>query len=287
VSPSTLWLTTGLGTPRAIAVDTQNVYWEDTSTTSISAVPNGGGAVTPIAQNTPATFFLGADPYVYYESGSTVVRARRDGTGSPSVALSTLPSSTAPAVLSGVDATNLYFLVWNSVPTQGLVSVPIGGGATTPILSYVASSSVAASVFVDGTLYALVQTVGGGNLVYAGSNSLLEVHGTPAISAYGGCVYYDNGTSPIYADAIQASPNATCFGGRITSTTFTGTACGVVSAASAGSFSPAGIYLSGVPGLPGPLLIGSGLSNVVQLTADANAVYWTDATGAIGKLPLP
>jgi hypothetical protein len=286
VSPSTLWLATGLGTPGTVAVDSQNVYWDDSSTTSISAVSKNGGAVTPIAQNTPATFFLGDDAYLYYTSGGTVLRALRDGTGSPSVALSTLPSSPVPAILSGVDATNLYFLVSNNVPAQSLVSIPIGGGTTNPIFSYGASTQVDVSVFVEGTLYAVAHNLGIGYQVYAGSTDTGEIHGYPAMSAYGGCVYYESGFGPMYADAIRASQNATCFGGTIASTTFAGTGCGIVSATSAGA-SPAGIYLSGVPGLSGQLLIGSGLSHVVQLTADANAVYWTDATGAIGKLPLP
>jgi hypothetical protein len=80
--------------------------------------------------------------------------------------------------------------------------------------------------------------------------------------------------------AANALPN-TCFSGQGQSTVFAGSGCGIVSTDSSG------FYLSRAPALTRPLLLAPDLFHVVNVAADATAVYWTDATGAIGRLPLP
>jgi hypothetical protein len=285
-------LASGLGTPVDIELDSTNVYWVDTSSLTVATVPKAGGAVVQLAQNVTGPLHLGADAYVYFMQAGAVARAPKDGTGPTQVLLA---SAAVPGQFIGVDAQKLYF-----APLPGAYtfeSVPISGGSAqtlfdmrTVIGGNPSGISLEAVVFDGKNIWSSIYPTGEiGDYVYNGSTPVAFTN-PPAdyISAYDGCVYY-NGCNPvsIYQPWIcpAGSPfSGTCFAGSATppvapiNKIFTGSSCALLWA------DAAGIQFHGYVAT---LLIGPGFSHVVRLVADTGSVYWTDATGAIGRLPLP
>jgi hypothetical protein len=241
--------------------------------------------VTTVVSTVTSPFFLGVgtDPYLYFTSGGATVRARRDGTGS-----SETVSANPPGTLLGVDATSIYFSAsdagagWSSV-----VTIPIAGGAMATDFTYSPTGTFLAgpSVVLDGTVLTYTYNGGTGFDVCKNTQTIAVVEAERQVSAYGSCAYFTGGAPlPIYAYGVAVGSDA-CFAGQVVTTIFAGSSCGILSATSGAS--PSGVYISAAPGVAGPFLIAPGLANVVNMAADSSAVYWTDATGAIGKLPLP
>ncbi|HSY21020.1 MAG TPA: hypothetical protein VK841_02845, partial [Polyangiaceae bacterium] len=232
-TPSRLLLVTGQGTPDAIALDDDHVYWMDTSATSISSVPKAGGAVTTIlAQNATEPFFLGqgGDANLYFQTGGSsgpVLRVLRDGTAAVQTFLATPPGS-----LIGVDATNLYFDVPGVYPTpESIVTIPVAGGASSPDFSYGLGLSVLHQVVVDGQVFAVVLNGGSGAQIFNDAVDELEVHGSDTISGAGSCAYYpeDIATGSAGFTPIGSTPvgSATCASGASLSNAI-GSACGLL-----------------------------------------------------------
>jgi hypothetical protein len=135
VDQSTLWLTTGLHQPYALAVDQQSVYWSDTTDNTINAMPKSGGAIKVLAtsQANPTNIALDGS-YVYWSNrkGNTIFRVPKDGSAQPALVAST----TTPGALVVVGS-NLYFEsgVQDVYPSEQWVLpgqvVPVVGGTPT------------------------------------------------------------------------------------------------------------------------------------------------------------
>jgi hypothetical protein len=196
------------------------------------------------------------------QSGA-VARAPRSGGGPTTVVLA---AANVPGGLVGVNAANLYF------GGSRFESIPIGGTTAQTIAT--TSFRVDAIAFDGQSVWYADSSAGIGDAVFRDGTFFMRTAFVSQMNAYNGCVYFD-GCGSI---AFGGSTCSSCGDYFPTDTPiFAGSACGLVTADSAGihlwkSFS---------------VLFGPGLSHVVRVVADTDSAYWTDATGAIGKLPLP
>jgi hypothetical protein len=198
--PSTT-LATGGSTIQTLALDTNNVYWTDSSAGTVNAVPKTGGTVLVLAQNQSKPMGLAVDDsYAYWSNnlGGAIMRAPKDGSGSPSVVI----ALTSPDSIAVVGA-NLYWVqsgdiastpktgggtvsslnLWSTAPPSGTQAVSLtGNGTYLAAIVYVAALSKYFDI-IDPTIPAVVAQM---NLTNAG---IL----TGSINSSG--IYYENGVN--------------------------------------------------------------------------------------------
>ncbi len=304
VAPSSLWLATGLGSPSTIAVDATNVYWLNQADDSVNAMPKNGGPVVPLASNqydlsTQGWQMALDDTYVYWVANG-ILRARKDGTG-------TAQTVTAATGLGlSVDSTNVYFAGCSSMPQSPgsclnspstIYTVPKSGG-TRAILAQIPGEFYAMTS--DGTSLYLFFFSGLPEVdrIDPPFNSMVRIGGLgcpPGPSCGflpGGQMAVDQ--SYVYALTLPVSSDGSLLssfskaGGRGPVNivghfeAFTPGPCGVIVAPPGSADAGAGIELEVLPNAnPTATLAGA---NAVAMAFDGTYLYWSDPSGAIGRI---
>jgi hypothetical protein len=126
--------------PYALAVDANNIYWTDYSTSTLYEMPLAGG--TPLALASPVQYFTIDTKYAYYANylgtGMGAIAKVALSGGNPTILASDL---TYPSYIA-VDGTNAYWTgyVPNGVPSNGakdygVMSVSLNGGTPSVLVS--------------------------------------------------------------------------------------------------------------------------------------------------------
>lgn len=298
VATTSLWLATGLTHPTDIAVDANNVYWSDTTDNTIRAIPKSGGTVVTLAKQQAYPLRVALDDtYVYWANngGSTVMRAPKDGSEGPSlVAIANAPwGGTLPPLGIVVIGSNVYFTA-----STELMKAPVTGGMAVSLYSS-----------VNGPFDQLV-TDGGGKAVWAAQNHSTGPYGVVEFEVSSGkyLAAAATGTAPVgivlgvdanYAYYVSSYGGSSTLG-WFNSLTMTGggtvkigaypvTSAGGIASSSCAVFT-AGVGITGIQmfrpnvgGAPLPVL----KTSANRIAYDSSYLYWTDGSGAIGKLPAP
>ncbi len=277
------------------------MYWIDTGDGSVNSVAKTGGAVVPLASNQSGPAGIAVDDtYVYWSNnlGGAVWRTLKSGNDTAHL----VAAVTSPTTIL-VDSTYIYVIDGNSspvtsFPSQSMARAPKDGSGTATAFSSVQAFGVFPVVELgeNGTsLYAFATPLGASApAVYqialtTGATTRLNPPAPLGGSAFaigynlvgvtqGGDFEQDNiswldlltsqsGHSPSLAEvtnnpvhAIAAAP------------------CGFVLSApefnlvTLGALTYAPLFATASP---------------TQIVVDGLFVYWTDTSGAIGKLPLP
>jgi hypothetical protein len=274
-------------TPQSIATDTVNVYFTDTGNGSVNVVPKAGGSVLQLATGQPNPLSVVVDDtYAYWSNnqGGAVVRTLKAGGDT----VHTVTAATSPTTIA-VDSTYVYFV--NT--SYAIARVPKSGGT---------AATFATSPFVRGpdflamypgggaALYAITEDGAGGYELWqialpsgtvtlvmplqpdytavAGNGTLV---GASFSLSYNGIAWTDpsvNGYNPI---ALQYEPSVLAVA-----------PCGFVWAL--GTPDP-GLHISSLKS-PSPASLLPSASPTTVLV-DGDTVFWTDRSGAIGKVALP
>ena len=298
-SPATTptFLTTGLSAPEDIAVDGTRVYWTDTTSGTVNSMPLAGGSVTPIATGQAKPLRIAVDDAQVYWSnnlGGAVMHAPKDGSGTAAVLASAI-QPTAVAVLGG-------YVHWanDGQDVNGLMTVqrvPVAGGTPSIVSTTHASDELLSDgfriVFAAlstgfGTLYEVIDAGGG-------LSSLDNLSPDPSrvwLGMDGGRYYVMMGTNilglPVIDKATLAQTDAIPLQGTIQ----TGGIPNVVRTTPGTGDGCALYYLSAngiemlVHGTSWPALIVPS-TTVHRIATSAGFVYWTDTTGAIGRVAVP
>jgi hypothetical protein len=299
VPQSSAWLVTGLASPSEINVDQNNVYWSDSTLNSISGIPKNGGPTFVIVppQSTALTSLVFDDMYLYYWRGPTIMRALKDGIGSPQV----VATIAMQGLALGVDSTSVYFTGLPSSDPPTIQRAPKGGGIPTTYLTTTLPGQFLDAISDNLAMYVMVndgQPIGGmgefGSYYFAGTVGGPDVRGqglvppgyhmgVDASNVYG---WYEYG--------LVAIGKNSGFEGVASgiSPPYSGGLCGVAWANSSGINWNA--FVSMRNSIPydffeqAAQLIAPGVGPVVNLIADGDNIYWTDkGHGAIGRLRLP
>jgi hypothetical protein len=274
---------TGLSSPKEIVVDSTQVYWSDSTDGTINAMPKAGGAITHLARDQAGSRSLVLDDsYIYWCNylGGAVMRAAKDGKSAAEI----VSAATSPQSVV-LDPSHVYFYaaggIWKASKTPGSMATPF---ITTLEVSFMASDS-ATTIWVFG--------IGPNFGFHAGTYSIDLA--TAAVTAHGQRGFWAKAMASrgsevagIWFDSFGDSIEAFGVPGARLENSY-GAAGSILSIAPCGflwvgTSAPApGIYLSGFGSVAGAPLT-TGPANGVA--ADDDALYWTDPSGAIGRLPL-
>jgi hypothetical protein len=287
-------LVSGITGGVAIALDASYAYFVDSA--GVHAVPRAGGAVVNIADATGTPMGVAVDAtYAYWSenTGGAILRAPKDGSGTPSV----VAAATQPQGLVIVGGT-VYFAS-NLSGDQSIHAAPAAGGT--------------ASVFAtlsDGNHFpgSLLQIVANGsNLYVANDQAAYEV----PIEADGGA-----GT-PVAVNTIGVSMTAGLIGARSNdfcgfwsglsgrgllcehgehdlalgelASSITLPECGLVYAAAVSPSGPTHTFL-----VPDPVLTANGATaqtltpdDATVLVTDGTSIFFLNSAGELRVLPLP
>jgi hypothetical protein len=286
-----MWLATGLSAPEDIVVDGANAYFTDPTAGTVSSVPKNGGPVTPLAQTQQKPLRIAMDSAnVYWTNnlGGAVMRAPKDGSALPAV-LSTAVSPVAITVVPGgaggctgvptglhcapaSDNSGLLVVwaAWQSVVYDGLTIITPGAGS----LPYVSVdprtwSSVAIPWNSTGATVAFGSTFDSNDYYIAGGIRLYSAAG------------FDKATNmPVPGETFI---NPIFDSNPLLDEDGVGAGCATFFSAYVGLSSRLlMLYRSRVD-----QLITFENTSAHRVAIDATHVYWTDASGAIGALPLP
>ncbi len=307
VAASTLSLVTGLSKPNSLALDATRVFWSDTGTGTISSVAKTGGAVTTLAQNqvSPASVALD-DTFVYWsareaDSGSTgfILRAPKDASAAPQI----VTTADSPRSLVVVGSTVYFTSVNPNNGIGGISSVPKTGGVATTFASPFEDGYV--ELVTDGTTLYTELPEGGPIIPVAISIATAQTTqfgeitgGNNPIAVDATRVYYGSGLG--YGTIDWFDLNDVDTSGMLSVPTTSPTpfpwasrAALALATSGCGIFwtETVNVYFDTFP--PGgatplyPVQVAAGVGSIGALAADATDVYWTDASGLIGKAPLP
>ncbi len=305
VLESSLYLATGLAGPADLATDTQNVYWSDTTDNSIRAVSKNGGPVTTLAsgQANPSRIALDAS-YVYWSnnSGNTIFRAPKNASASP--ALVTDASTPGPLVVAG---STLYFESgWSYSSPDGPVGgtgmmVAVGGGMAIP------QACSGTELITDGTNMWCGGAGGPGNTYVMGVDIATGTQVAESSGYEAGGLVIGLGSSPaapgtnvLYLWTTDELDQYSYFNWDILPTLQSGGSVplnynnpshppplvsDIVGSSCAAFFIYGGTIVMYVPAVNSTLTgIMGGAKRVVF---DSGYLYWTDSSGAIGKMLAP
>jgi hypothetical protein len=274
------------GSPRAIAVDSNNVYWTDVANGTIDMAPVGGGPSVTLATGQVSPLAIATDgSYVYWVDGGlgTVMRCAVTGCASPTKLWQ--GTSSSPEAIA-VDLTNAYFTtetvppkVW-SVPKAGGSAGVIGVGATDAIAAAIDGSRV---YWTDRGV-SWVPLTGGTASVLASSSTTGTGITLDALNVYW------TGSDTLGRGVITRVPKA---GGTTTSimTDPAGTPNGVAVDAARVYWTAHGPSENTVNAVP----VGGGTTTVLAsaqgnpwgIALDAHSVYWTNLNGSVMRVAKP
>jgi hypothetical protein len=270
-------------------VDATNVFWTDPRDGTVNTVPKAGGPTISLATGQAKPIRLTLDSsYVYWSNnlGGAIMRTRKDGTGSPQVV------AAAPTPWGiWVDSTYVYWTQQSSIVWRA----PKSGGSPTQFANL--PRTVLTDGVSDGTALFLpdyASSVGTYrvDLATATVTTLLAFWGSAAATdssrfyfAPGGrncraIGWMDSVDGGGYDELRLPAANMDICGGPMPSTLATNS-CGFVWGGPNAPTIGFGTRYSKYP----LNLIATTTSNRVAL--DDSFVYWTDSTGAIGKVPVP
>jgi hypothetical protein len=255
--------------PTALAVDDTNVYWSDIA--GINTAPKTGGTVTNLS-STGGAFIVLDDTSVYWAAGGNALSVGKTGG-----TVSTLGSVSGTAGL-GVDTTNLY---WAAGLTA--YAMPKTGGSSTALYTLTMSGLGhvgVAGLALDGTSiyvtadseFCTVSTTGGGSCVGGGIGPQYLLISE---SAFGPAWY---ASSPGGSSINGSAPVPSAFS-SLAIPPVAGPAAFYAADSATGEISAFG-------GTPWPVPLFGGPSSPVALAVDDTYLYWADAGGWIGRVPL-
>jgi hypothetical protein len=292
VDSAAVWLVTGLSAPGAIATDVEAIYWADTGNGTVNAISKSGGAILPLASSQAKPVSVAVDDsYVYWSNnlGGAVWRTLKSGGDTAHlVAAVTTPTSVV------VDSTYVYVIDGNGAIERALKE----GGGTPTIF---ASGFIYDSIGIDGaSLYGLAEAENGSigilnevdtatgvatpvsQLEEFDSSGVLTVGGDFVASTQGGI-----GTQYIQWLNVSSGQSGRVFpmlNSASLEISGIGVApCGFVMTTEVRTFT--GLVVAPFEAPVVPLLATAALPS--QFVVDGLYVYWTDPSGAIGKLALP
>jgi hypothetical protein len=278
VAGASLWLKTGLGTPLALVEDATTLYWVDSSTYSIQAMPKAGGAVTTLAtdQYNLLTYRwkIALDDTFIYWSAQGILRTRKDGTG----AIESLTTSAGYGIT--VDDTNVYFAA--GATTDTIYVLPKAGG--TPSVFNTLGSSIDDMVS-DGTFVVVASQEGPLErcpLANLGCEVIENDVTSGSLVLAGDVVYFlGTGTNEILGISYKSDPPQSVF--QLT---------GTFSASTPGPCATRFIFSAGNNIVIDNTLVSVSLpwiaSGVAPTTMvyDGQTLFWTDSSGAIGHAAI-
>jgi Stigma-specific protein, Stig1 len=293
------WIWQGSTVPEDIAVDDTNVYFTDPAGQTVNRMPKAGGMVTPLATGQAKPLRLAIDStHVYWTAslGAAIWRAPKDG----SAPASFFEAASGPygiAVAGG-------YVYWTNTAADanGMLTVQkvaTSGGTPSAIFSSKPSDSQPMDMTSNGTVVLFV--VANGKIFRADGNGLLSVGvvglfqsiATDATSYYvedgtlaRGLTRFDTLTNAVLQPGYQVWPG---LGSGFVMNTGAGDSCAVYLqglAAGVGCWTPGtGIFMlahaSACPVLIAPT------KHANRVAADGAYVYWTDGSGAIGRVQVP
>lgn len=293
---SSIWLATGLSTPADLATDGTNIYWSDTGNGTINAIPQSGGAVLPLAQNQSKPLRIALDDtHVYWSNnlGGAIMRTLKSGTGTAEV----VSAATSPTSIA-VDSQYVYFTAGDTIER-----VTKTGGSPSPfatIPGWMGAQITLNEMLSDGTaLYSIGRDSAGDHLwrILLASGAMTNLVSYDSLNAAhpmavdSSNVYFTNGGNIRHidwADKLKAAQQARVYvytglqnsSGSSTywATAFAVSACGVFWADATSN-----LYLTR-PGSTYTTQLVTAAAN--QVIVDGDYIYWTDRSGAIGKLPV-
>jgi hypothetical protein len=327
VDPAALFLVTGLPNPQSIAVDATRVYWADESTGAIESMPKAGGPVTILAQGQYAPSGLTLhDGFVYWGTGSggdgvsnSIVRVPIDGSGTAEIVITGLVS----ASFESEGAQFLFVFVGETIYFIGgtILTVPAGGGTSTvffltgspplPEFSFLGLATDGLALYTafqeDGVaspFFGIIPIATPDEVANPQLTNEGEFGNGLSGMAFGGGLLdlVENGHGlalydPATGDLAQE--------GTPTSNFIVPWACGLFTMRGLGlpysdvqmaeniAFMAIGFS---VPGQPYPAMVVQNFATLAATTTDFSPrflatdgtfVYWTDASGAIGRVPIP
>jgi hypothetical protein len=283
---SSIWLATGLSAPDAIVTDAATVYWTDLGTGTVNAVAKSGGTVVSLATGQAKPVGIAVDDaYVYWSSnlGGAVSRTQKGGGDT----VHTVASATTPTDIA-VDSVYLYYLdssgVIQRVPKDGS-SLPAPFATPPGPMALPFSAMVS-----DGTtLYALAPSgTGIGEEVWqidlatgdVTESAVGEVHSARAMAVGPTLFAVSSLEGPV--GAIEWIDEATGYGSTLITSPYTASALAIAACGFVWTESQ-GLYLWGPPGsaFAAPLFSAASPN---QIVGDGGVVFWTDASGAIGRI---
>ncbi len=291
------WLVTGLTTPEDLAVDDTHVYWTDIGAGTVSSVPKDGGTITLLAQGQAKPLRIAVDATNVYwinNLGGAVMVAPKSGWGVPSV----LASAVSPLGIAAV-AGKVYWSNTGSGASYTLQVSPSSGGEAQAVYFAVGPPyPVAKELISDGTSIFLQASGPNGQQYYqldpnteTGSALTLLGPTTSFFMAIGSdYAYFQDGVlrPELVATAksnLQAEINIIRCGPLAMETD-----APPCPSATTGAVDTCAMYY---PADGSVRMLVHGTSTVVlRLNAGVNRIvygggylYWTDTTGAIGRVP--
>jgi hypothetical protein len=133
-----------------LALDTNDVYWTDSSAGTVEAIPKVGGTVLTLAQGQYAPLGIAVDDtYVYWGNnlGGAIMRTPKDGSGTPSIFVVV----TSPSELT-VAGGGLYWLQNGAIE----MTPTADGGTGTPINSWASDGGYQANSLASNGRYLAV-----------------------------------------------------------------------------------------------------------------------------------
>jgi hypothetical protein len=295
-----IWLAAGLSSPSDLVTDGAKIYWTDIGNGTVNAIDKNGGTVLSLAQGQSSPLRLALDEgYVYWSnnSGNGIMRTLKDGSGLPEL----VTAATSPEAIA-VDSQYVYFAGVGTIdraPKAGgaaemFVSLRHDPGVQAPSrLREMVSDGSALYGMVDGGLETDVWrfALPGGDtrfLTYISFDTAttlpLAVDSTYLYHRAGDHIQTVHWLDKLGGSAPQGMlyTNADNY----PATNGAGSAATAVAPSSCGVVWTSGFYLFLTRfGAQAAIPLVRGQFN--RILVEGDHVYWTDRSGAIGKLPLP
>jgi hypothetical protein len=289
-----MWLATGLSAPEDIVVDGAHAYFTAPTAGTVGSVPIGGGAVTTLAQGQEKPLRIAIDSsYVYWTNnlGGAVMRARKDGSAMPAVfstAVSPVAITVVPGGAAGCAGVPAGLYCAPASDNSGLLVVwSPGGSVVYDGFTIITPTPQGGESFisVDPRTWSVVAIPLRINIVPGwpyGSTFDSNDYYVAVGDRYSGAAGFEKATNTQVPWEGFADPISDTY--AVLDEDGVGAGCATFFSAMTGGPSTRllMLYRSGVH-----QLITFQNTSAHRVAIDATHVYWTDASGAIGALPLP
>ena len=317
-----MWLVTGLKSPREIALDAANVYWLDPAAGTVSAMSKQGGPITLLAESQVSPAVIAVDPaFVYWGTPTSVLRAPNDGSSPPTIigaagtgfigiddsfvytstgqgnllalvkvpkgggASTSIPVTVPPGTIFGADNSGVYIYAEQLASYIDRIDTTTGvlessGGGIDPTESVPLVVDAAVSIFPASVTAHSICAGSGFDYDLVGKFPYVKCWPEPGLDAGppGLLTYLYPGANQLLVTLPERDgpPPASIARNQCAALWSTGGWSGV----------GGGTLGMGVAGTMWAASLGV-QAEALYVAVDESFVYWTDASGAIGKLPLP